>query len=261
MNKQSALRKSVVTGFRAVTLSMLAFSVGAMPLVKNGSFEDPSGGTNTRVGVNTVTDWHYDVFTPSGGIAFIYAPGAADTYGQGLPYLWGPGNSSPNVFSPNGLTDTSPDGGNYIASDSDPLFSGAFSQSIVGLIPGKDYMLRFWYAAAQFSDDNGNWNGKTDSRWDVSLGGAGSYSSPTLFIDSHGFSGWKHETKIFTIPTTSSGTELLKFFAVGHPGGSPPVALLDGVSITAVLEPETFALLGIGLLGILAISRQKKKRA
>ena len=38
-----------------------------------------------------------------------------------------------------------------------------------------------------------------------------------------------------------------------------PVALLDGVSLVAVPEPETLTLLGVGLLGVLLTRRQQRK--
>lgn len=259
MNRHQVFLKSANFCTSAVALSILAFSAHALPLVENGSFTLTSAGPNKLLPATMPTGWTYAGGAP--GIAVIYSPGAADTFGSGVPFLWGPNNSSVNVFSDNHLTDTSPDGGNYLASDSDPNFSGVFSQTISDLTPGKDYILSFYYAAAQFSDDNGNWNGKTESRWQVGLGDAGIYDTPVLKIDSHGFSGWMHETHTFKVPETSDGSELLTFFAIGHPGGLPPVALLDGISLNAVPEPETIALLSIGLLGILATSRPQRSSA
>jgi hypothetical protein len=61
--------------------------------------------------------------------------------------------------------------------------------------------------------------------------------------------------------TASTTTELLGFFAEGAPGGDPPIDLLGNVSITATPEPGTCVILGVGLLGILAVRRQAKKRA
>jgi len=69
-----------------------------------------------------------------------------------------------------------------------------------------------------------------------------------------------HES--FSYIATSS-TEVLSFLAVGTPSGVPPFALLDGVSLNAntVPEPESYTLLGIGLLGILSVRRQQRNRS
>jgi hypothetical protein len=53
----------------------------------------------------------------------------------------------------------------------------------------------------------------------------------------------------------------LVFLAQGTPAGGPPVALLDGVTLNAVPEPSTWAmvLVGIGGLGLAARSRRKSR--
>jgi hypothetical protein len=61
--------------------------------------------------------------------------------------------------------------------------------------------------------------------------------------------------------TATAASEALTFIAVGTPSGEPPFVLLDGVGFTAVPEPATFALLGIGLVGIGAVGRRLKKRS
>ena len=51
--------------------------------------------------------------------------------------------------------------------------------------------------------------------------------------------------------TANSSTELLSFLAVGTPAANlPPFALLDGVSLTAVPEPSTWALMLVGFSGL-----------
>ena len=73
------------------------------------------------------------------------------------------------------------------------------------------------------------------------------------------YSPWQMKSLSFTAST--SGTELLGFFAEGGPGGAPPIDLLGNVSITATPEPGTLALLGGALLGVGIARRQAKKRA
>jgi hypothetical protein len=50
---------------------------------------------------------------------------------------------------------------------------------------------------------------------------------------------------------------VLTFLAVGTPGGAPPISFLDGVSLTAVPEPASWALMlaGFGLVGLAARRR------
>ena len=191
---------------------------------------------------------------PSAGVAawsttapfvFIYGPGGADAIGAAGTYLWGPTNPGlPNCTlgalckSMNGLTATSPDGNNYLASDADPVFSGPISQTITIGGTGQ-YVLNFDYAAAQFRNQSGTaFNGATTSAWKVTLAGSTLTTSPVLSISSHGFSGWKEDSVTFT---GTLGTNLLSFLAVGTPSGLPPAALLDSVSIMHACGSGTVA--------------------
>jgi len=72
------------------------------------------------------------------------------------------------------------------------------------------------------------------------------------------FSGWMTANFTFTADSTS---EVLSFLAVGTPAGNlPPFALLDGVSLTAVPEPSTWAMMlaGFGGLGFAAFRRRRR---
>jgi hypothetical protein len=74
------------------------------------------------------------------------------------------------------------------------------------------------------------------------------------------FSGWTLETFGFTAAATS---EVLSFLAVGSPANSlPPFALVDGVSLTSVPEPSTWAMMlaGFGGLGFAAFRRRRRTR-
>ena len=71
----------------------------------------------------------------------------------------------------------------------------------------------------------------------------------------HGFTGWKQEAVTFTAGSTS---QLLSFLAVGTPNGEPPFSLLDGVSMQAVPEPGTLALVGLGVC-MLAVGARRRK--
>jgi len=73
---------------------------------------------------------------------------------------------------------------------------------------------------------------------------------------------WNLESMTFIATSTS---ELLNFLAIGTPLGESPVSLLADVSLTQVPltqvpEPGTFAVLGVGLLGLLTVVRVQSRR-
>ena len=230
--------KSAWTILLAAMAATTAPAFAGVNLVQNGSFE--TNGGNGQLAFNTsVTDWSVPAL--NGSYWFLYAPGTADTTGSNGQYgnvaLWGPGNGSAN-----GLPATSPDGGYFLASD--PSFqSGALTQTITGLKAGKAYEVSFdWAAAQQFG-----FTGPTFEGWDVSLGSS-MQSTGTVNIPSHGFQGWMTQTFDFT---ATSSSETLSFLAIGGPNGSvPPFALLDGVSLTAVPESSTWAMMLLGFAGL-----------
>src|SRR5580692_11197570 len=128
----------------------MAFAVSAKAdLVTNGSFEN-NAGTGQLNDTTTAVGW---TSAPSGGVAgynFLFGPGTADTTGaSGTQYgnlkLWGP-----NGGSANGLPASSPDGGYFVAADSD-FESATISQTINGLTVGRQYTVGFWWAGAQQS--------------------------------------------------------------------------------------------------------------
>ncbi|MBS0592113.1 MAG: PEP-CTERM sorting domain-containing protein [Proteobacteria bacterium] len=254
MNRESTSRRlGYIILFGA---SLTTAGAADANLVLNGGFETVNGGGPNFFldATHTLADW-----AVSGGIAAVYSPGSADTigatqFGTQQIYLWGPGNPSPGGSSANGLTATSPAGGNYLASDSDKPYSGTYTQTISGLTIGDVYALTFFYGAAQFRSPTGSaWNGDTYSQWTGTIGAA-TFATPVLSISSHGFSGWQS----FTLHhTATAASEVLSFLAVGGPGFMPPVALLDGVQLNAVPEPTTYSIAMIGILGLLAFSRHR----
>ena len=67
----------------------------------------------------------------------------------------------------------SPDGGNFVAIDSDAGFATPLTQVVTGLIVGKQYILTFYQASAQFT----NKTGATTEQFQVTFGTA----APTAY--------------------------------------------------------------------------------
>ncbi len=222
-----------------IALAALGSSVQATSLVVNGDFEQlllpgASREFGSRYPAQQVTGW------TTTGYNFVFTPGSADTTGAKGEYgglqLWGPNNGSSN-----NLPASSPAGGNYVAMD------GAFSQApifqtLTGLTPGKTTTVSFYWGGAQ----QRGYNSATTEELQVSLGTEKQFT-PILTNANHGFTGWRQETFTF-LPTSTS--EVLSFLSIGTPGGVPPFALLDGVSVSDTPEPATWALLGASLAGL-----------
>jgi hypothetical protein len=252
-----------VGGLIALFIVAFAFSASVSAgtnLVQNGDFSATTNGAG-QLGYNTnATDW------ATTGYNFLFTPGVADTTGVTSQYssgnwnllsLWGPNNGSNN-----GFTAASPTGGNFIAGDG-AFQVGSISQAIAGLTVGEQYNVSFWWAAAQ----QYGYTGANTEQWQVSLGSQ-TINTAVYNNASHGFSGWQQETFSYT---ATAATEALSFLAVGTPSGQPPFSLLANVSLevaggfssvssggaAAVPEPEMLALMGIGLLGLISVRRQK----
>jgi|SRR5579863_2524145 len=226
----------------ALALSMLSLSARGGPIVTNGGFEATTGNTSSFVMSPGTAPNAPDGWTFSGGIGCVVF--AASTTSQTNAC----GSGFASLYP--GWT-LSPDGGNFVAIDGDPSFAGSISQ-MINVVMGQSYVVSFDQAAEQFQF----YSGATTERWLVSLGGQ-SQLSQIMNNASHGFVPWEGQSLTFTATTT--GSELLSFFAVGTPSGEPPVVLLDGVSVTTP-EPATCALIGAGMLGMFAVRRQLKKR-
>ena len=98
----------------AVMTVLAAHGASAQNLVSNGGFEDTLIPGAAQFGdqfpAQQVFGW------TTFGYNFLYTPGSADTSGAmgqiDTVKLWGPGDGAAN-----GLTATSPDGGNFIAAN------------------------------------------------------------------------------------------------------------------------------------------------
>ena len=75
------------------------------------------------------------------------------------------------------------------------------------------------------------------------------------------FSPWNLYTTTFTY---TGGGNILDFVATGGPGGEPPYALLDGVSLVgaggpATPEPSTWVMIVAGFAGLSLAARARRK--
>lgn len=272
-------RQATVIGFSAMTLSILAFPAQAD--LMNGSFTsvgtDPSTGmaytTSYAVLPGNLPDWTIDYPVPDPDLDCVVFPGTALSNTCGLNPA---NNSGDSYWSDPGPV---PGGGNYLAVDGDPAYSDPVSQTITGLAQNQAYTLSFYQGAAQFKAKNG----KTTERWLVSFdtvgtGGIGGTSCSVITLDNSAGCESQLSTLMnnapmgsvdWTSPQSSQSltfiaqntTEVLSFFAVGAPGGEPPVVLLGDVSLAAVPEPEAWMLLGSVLLGVSIAHRRRNRRS
>lgn len=206
-------------------------------LVVNGSFEQTSLTAPGQISPTNVTGWS------STGYNFLYFPGTdTSTNGTVNP-------SGVSLYGPQPAS--SPDGGNFIADDG-AYGVGAVSQTVNGLAKGTNYMLTFWWAAAQQT----GFTGSTTENWQVSLGSQ-TNATATVTNPSGGFTPWAQVSMVFSATSTS---QVLSFLAAGTPNGQPPFSLLDGVTLTAAPEPSAVALLltGVAALGVFGWRRRAR---
>jgi PEP-CTERM motif len=231
-----------------VALGALGVAVAGTNLVQNGGFELTTGLDPDVFNENTgIDDWVIGGDNP--GINLVMPANVQTT--TAIQYLWGPTNATPVN---NGLT-VSPVGGNFIAQDGDYYYHGTISQTINGLTPGKKYDVSFYWAVAQAAGF-GFPGGNVDNQYFVSLG-TETQSTALVTVPYQGFSGWMPENFVFTATDLS---EDLSFLAEGGVAiGIPPMALLDGVSMTAVPEPSTWAMLLTGFGGLAFAARLRRR--
>lgn len=270
---------------RAIALAVVATAslpvLAQANLVKNGNFDLVSNakgvaqdGDDNYVVSSTGNPWGFTLpgWTNRGDVAVVYGSGIADaaahnplldpvigrvgdcgSAGEWRRCSWilrGSQDGTPwDVKYP--VTASSPAGGNFFGSDG--IYpSASLSQTVTGLQVGQEYTLSFWSAGATLLTGGGT--GKNSSSWAVSLTGKTTDVKTTVSNGSYsavgGNSSWVQTLINFT---ASASSEVLSFTALGN--GSPPMSLLDGVSVMAghnvvpaVPEPEQWAMLGAGLL-------------
>ena len=236
---------------RAIGVVSLAVAAGgfsahaASPnLIANGDFETvPSGTTQSyQITPSNLPSW----VPASGGINCLVFGGVNNMCGS-------------SYHGPNGLMATfatfpgvSPNGGNFLAADSDSHFVEPISQVISGLVSGQKYSLSFYQAGVQQQ----GFTGPTTDQWQVTFG-TSAQTSTLMSVPSGGAVGWNQQTMTFT---ASAVSQTITFLAMGTPNADPPFILIDGISLTRVPEPASIALLSIGVLGLVGSRRRRALR-
>ena len=230
----------------ALVLSSFGTAAYAAPinLVINGDFSASSYTANSQFGSGAnqrgqgVTNW-----TGNNGYDLYFTSAlAASTISAVTQY----GNVNEKLYS----VTNSPTGGAFVALDGDPGLVSTISQTIGGLTVGSQYKLDFDWGAGQVQSRTG----ATTESFAVSLGSQ-TFTTAVVNNPSQSFTGWLHQTFTYT---ATSANEVLTFLSVGTPSGLPPIATLDGVSLVAVPEPASMALLGAGLFGIGMLRRKRQ---
>jgi hypothetical protein len=227
-------------------------------LVANGSFSDTGGVMqNYRVDASNLPGWivQQDNGYDGGYNDCIVISGNNGTDNCGLSGPYASVQQSPG---------NSPDGGNYFFMDGDthdPVHNWLY-QTIGGLTVGDTYKLTFFQAASEAY----GYTSPVNLYWDVNFGttiaDANITQSATMAVPGAGSHAW--ESQSMTLKATST-SEILGFLAIGTPYNQPPIAYLDGVSLTDVgvtptPEPGYLALVGAGLAGLFAVRKFSRRR-
>ena len=255
---------------RVVIAAMVAFgtlsavatpATAAVVTIQNGDFTGARDATGPNIGnlVPTPFGFGYGSYTTN----FAWSASgcgcnnAIASYPGLITGLFAPG-------APAGYA------GNIYALDAAPgLADGVFLHQLInGLTLGSRYSVSFLQASGSKYVTGGD-----TAQWHIGLGGV--VNDPTMYNPyptlvgatvkdaplmtngvGTGFSGWTREYATFTAGGTS---QLLSFFATGS--GAPPYALLADVSISAVPEPATWAMMIIGFGVVGGAMRAAKRRS
>ncbi len=156
---------------------------------------------------------------------------------------WTVSNGTVDLIGIGGGFDLLPGNGSYVDLDGSTSSSGLFSNS-VNLVGGTTYTLSF--------DLAGNNRNSVTETVNVNFGSTAASYSPL------GNDPFVNHTLNFT--PGISGSYSLSYQNVG---GDNLGALLDNVSVSAVPEPQTYAMLlaGLGLMGFMARRRKQQQAA
>jgi PEP-CTERM motif len=245
---------------------ILCSSGAAQNLVVNGDFETASNFVGGPGNPNADKKF-LAIALP---LAWQNAPGSGSNY----TYLCSPrtadgaangGNPFPvyGLFpfsSAGGTTPIISDaGGNFLQQDGGPGFNSPVTQTIN--VPNAGlYVVSGKQAAGQ--QNHPNYTSPTTELWQITIGSS-SWQTPQFSLPGPLTSGgtaadvgqWQTVSHVFNLP---AGPQLLSLVAMGTPGGQPPIAFLDDLSVIAVPEPTSLAIIGIGLFGSVALRKFRR---
>ncbi|MEN9890598.1 MAG: hypothetical protein RLY78_893 [Pseudomonadota bacterium] len=238
------VRPTVGRGLRllAGVLAATAPWTASALLVTNGSFEQIADAP-ARV-TDNLSGW-----TTASGYTFV---SSSTMLGLATGGIFGAGGPVHLIAA-----SISPDGGNFLATDTDYYNFGPLLTRLDGLVPGQSYALSFWQAMGK-QDLAGDVQAVA-GHWTIGLDDAVLGHSAQVYAtaDNGYFSGWMLQTLRFEATAPS---EMLSFLAVGSGTGLPPFVLLDGVRVAAIPVPDSLALAGLALLlaGVTAAVRRPR---
>jgi hypothetical protein len=252
----------------ALAVSVLAGSAQAQNLVQNGSFTQntlpasltPSNASGAEIDPlwnynGAVTDWSSPLTSSDPQVYNIYVFGDSNAAVTDADTRYT--SAEPQHINSN-FTGDSPDGGAFMLLDADPDFTGPLEQTINNLVVGQRYVLSFDWAAGELSNRTGYTSSQLTGTFGTDSFATPIYDNANPAGTPGSFSGWSQVSFDFTAQSTS---QVLSFLAVGSPAGNlPPVALLDGVSLT-VPEPSAWALMMLGVGGMGVALRRRRRLA
>ncbi len=254
------MKKTILSAV-ALLAASAAPALAGPNLVLNGGFEDVTTAQKSGFEINyagTVDHWASSVsHTNTSGVAFnvLFPSATAASVSPLTRYTAG----ERQYLATEHYGGASPNGGNFVAIDGDSNYSGYLYQNIGGLTAGQTYKLTFSWAGTQFD----NRTGETTERVAYNLGSAFDFdpsltgkTTATVVGATHYFNGWNTVTSTFT---ATGANQFLSFLSIGTPAGLPPVALIDGVSLNAVPEPASWALMLFGFGGLGMAARRRRR--
>ena len=229
---------------------------------------------------------------PNTSQQFGPAPGCAyNTPTTCQPYGIYPSHTAANgTFQKNFVDPGPPTGGNFLQMDGNQQYGSIVSQTINNLVVGQQYYIGFYQASGQ--QHGTSFTLATTDYWKVYLGGTISvncrnlnpdgscpvtlndpthtveWDSPTMDNPAEGSTPWTYVqsnlggTNGAVTFTAYATTETLSYFAYGTNQGAnqPPTLFLSGFNnVNAAPEPVTLGLFGLGLGGLAAARRMRRK--